>query len=262
MGRFSWLEMDGKGPAAESAARPSRRDMDEQTCLATAEGCLRQGQYENALQWYSRALRFAIDLEGAWLGQVLCLLFMEESLEANIWADRALERFQDSPDLLAAKAMALGRSRSIAAAMPYSDAALEVKGRAVGPFPWIVRGDLLLCGDNSRPAAERCFNKALELAGGDWYVHYLIGYCQLSKGLADQALLRFSAGLELDRANTLLLCALGECHKHLGEVDEALRAYRRAREADPLCKYARQQITELEQVGFLGRFWRWLRGRG
>jgi tetratricopeptide (TPR) repeat protein len=257
MSRFSWLEMGNQLPlAGEKALGAERPDMDENTCLATATGFFRQGQYESALQWYSRALRYALDLEEAWVGQVQCLLALYEYNEANIWADRALERFQNSPDLLACKAMAAGRSRGVPVGMGYSDASLEIKGRAVGPLPWIVRGDLLIGSRDARQGALRCFNKALELGGRDWFTHYLIGLALMREGLTEQALKRFSEGVQLERNSALLYCAMGQCHEALGEVREALLAYRRAREADPTCKPARDKVEQLRNVGFLRRAWR------
>jgi tetratricopeptide (TPR) repeat protein len=260
MGRFSWLELAGQAPPGEDREF-AQGEVNEQVCLDQGNNYLRQGQYETALQWYSRALRFALDLEAAWVGQVQCLLFMEEYIEANIWADRALEKFQDDPDLLAAKALALSRMKGAPSAMAYSDAALSVKGKTVGPFPWIVRGYILLEERNSRPAALRCFNKALELAGKDWYTHYLVGFMLLRRGCLDEALLRLSAGVEIERRSALLFCALGECREKLGDIRQAMLAFRRAREADPLCKIARERLLELQQMGFMSRIWRTLMGR-
>jgi tetratricopeptide (TPR) repeat protein len=260
MGRFSWLELAGQ-PSPEEAEQFSRGEVNEEVCLENGNGYLRQGQYETALQWYSRALRFDLTLAAAWAGQVQCLLFLKEFPEASIWADRALEKFQDDPDLLAAKAMALSRTANTAAALAYSDAALTVKGKNVGPFPWIARGYILLGERNSRPAAMRCFNKALELAGKDWYTHYLIGASLLERGCLDEALLRLSAGVELERRSALQFCALGECRERMGDLKPAMAAYRRAREADPLCKPARERLLELQQMGVFSRIWRSLMGR-
>jgi len=260
MGRFSWLELAGSTPPGADTEWV-REDLDEQICLSKAINFLRQGQYEIALQWFSRALRFDLNLEAAWVGQVQCLLFLEEFPEANIWADRALEKFQDSPDLLAAKAMALSRLVGAAAALAYSDASLAVKGKTVGPFPWIARGYIVLAERSSRPAAMRCFDKALELAGKDWYTHYLIGAILLWRGCLDEALLRLVAGVEMERRSALLYCALGECREKLGDIKQATQAYRRAWEADPLCKIARTRLLELQQFGSIRRIWRRLFGR-
>jgi len=262
MGRFRWLEMEEEPKGgADAPGAVDGADMDEAACLAKGDRYLREGHYESALQWYSRALRYDVKLEEAWAGQVRCLLELQENVEANMWADRGLERFPDSPDLLAAKAMALRRTRGAARAMEYSDASLGVKGTAVGPYPWIVRGDIVLNGGGSRQSAERCFSKALELGGRDWYTHYLIGQSLLRRGIHEEARKRLSAAAGLQRTSALLFCAIGECQERLGEVGAAILAYRRALEADPRHKPAKDRLAALERVGFLGRLLQKLRAR-
>jgi tetratricopeptide (TPR) repeat protein len=259
MGRFRWLEMgDDPGPIGAGQMAPAA-DLDEVACMAKAEQYFRTGRFESALQWYSRALRFAITIEEAWVGQVRCLVELQEYVEASIWADRALERFPESPDLLAAKAAALRHTRGMARAMEYSDAALAVKGKAVGCYPWIVRGELLLDSGGSRHAAERCFAKALELEGTDWFTHFLIGRALMGKGLYEQARQRLSAAASLVRGNPLLYCALGECYEQLGEVGAAIMTYSRAVEADPKCRRAKERLAALNRVGWLRRLLRRLR---
>jgi tetratricopeptide (TPR) repeat protein len=263
MSRFRWLEIDeSEGNSQARPRAPEGGDLDESQCLAKADQYLRKGECESALQWYSRALRFAIGLEEAWVGQVRCLLELDENVEANIWAERGLERFPDSPDLLAAKALALSRTRGFARAMEYSDAALQVKGRAVGHYPWLVRGELLLNGAGSRQGADRCFAKAIELGGSDWYTHYLIGMVLLRKGLYEEARRRLAAATGLERSNAVAWCALGDSHQRMGELGAATLAYRRALEADAHCKHAKAQLAELDRVGPVRRVLRWLRGKG
>ncbi len=261
MSRFGWLEMDdsqGNLPAGEPQ---TSEDLDEAICLARADTYLRDGYYETALQWYSRALRFAQELEAAWAGQVRCLLGLEEYPEADIWAQRGLARFPNSPDLLAARAMALLHLSGLARAMEYSDAAMQVKGHEVGAYPWVVRGEILLNGGGGRPSAERCFAKALELAGTDWYTHFLVGLALFRSGLCEEARRRLLAGVSLERRSSSLLCTLGDCHERLGESGAALLAYHRALEANPRCKYAKERLAKLEQMGLFGRLLYRIRGR-
>jgi len=263
MSRFRWLELsEGEPPQNTEATWVEKPDLDEGTCLAKGNQFLREGRYESALQWYSRALRFAIELEPAWIGQILCLLSLEENVEANVWADRALERFSDSTDLLAAKACALGRTRGASEAMAYSDASLSVKGKSIGPYPWIVRGELLLNSRNERQNAQRCFNKALELGERDWYTHYQIGLAMMRNGLTEEALIRFSTGAQLDSQNALAQCALGQAQERMGQISAAISAYRKAKAADPRCKLARERLEALGRLGLIRRAWRWLWRRG
>jgi len=261
MSRFGWLEMDDGGSAGrDSGGAPEQQDIDESHCLARADAHLREGRYESALQWYSRALRYNTELEEAWAGQVRCLLELHEEVEANVWADRGLARFPDCPDLLAAKAVALKRRRGVARAMEYSDASLGVKGKTVGPYPWIVRGDIVLNGGGSRESAARCFSKALEIGGHDWYTHYLIGVALMRSRSHDQARRRLSAAAGMEGATALAHCALGQCYEKLGEVGGAILAYNRALEADRGWKQAKSRLAALENVGWFGRLVRRLRG--
>jgi Flp pilus assembly protein TadD len=46
---------------------------------------------------------------GRWTGQVRMLIELKEFHEAKLWADKALEKFPNEPELLAAKAVALAR---------------------------------------------------------------------------------------------------------------------------------------------------------
>jgi len=259
MGRFRWLEMSDDPRAVGTGQVAPTADLDEAGCMARADEYFRTGRFESALQWYSRALRFAITIEEAWVGQVCCLIELQEHVEANIWADRALERFPESPDLLAAKAGALRHTRGMARAMEYSDAALGVKGKAVGCYPWIVRGELLLHSGGSRQSAERCFAKALELEGGDWFTHFLIGRALMGRGLYEQARQRLSAAASTERSNPLLYCTLGECYEQLGEVGAAVMTYSRAVEADSKCKRAKERLAALNRVGWLRRLIRRVR---
>ncbi|MBN1459509.1 MAG: tetratricopeptide repeat protein [Armatimonadetes bacterium] len=260
MSRFGWLEMeDDAAPGRGHGGVPEREDLDESSCVAQADRYLREGYYESALQWYSRALRYNTEIEEAWAGQVRCLLELREDVEANVWADRGLERFPDCPDLLAAKALALKRTRGLARAMEYSDAALGVKGKTVGPYPWIARGDIILNGRGSPDSAKRCFSKALELGGHDWYTHYLVGIALMRGKSYDEARRRLSAAAEMDHATALVHCAVGECYQKLGHTGAAILAYNRALQVDRKCKRAKDRLASLERVGWLGRFLRRLR---
>jgi tetratricopeptide (TPR) repeat protein len=100
MGRFQWLEFDDKcGPKVVAA--PDDQGVDEAVCLERAGRLFREESYERALYFYSLALRYQVNLERAWAGQVRCLLAVNEDVEARTWAERGLDRFPGSADLLA-----------------------------------------------------------------------------------------------------------------------------------------------------------------
>src|SRR4051812_19991654 len=107
MSRFSRLEFEEPPEARVEPLADPWPDLDENGCLRAADEQFRSGLYEAALVYYSRVLRFNKSREDAWMGQVRCLICLGEHREAVLWSDRGLERFRESPDLLAGKGLAL-----------------------------------------------------------------------------------------------------------------------------------------------------------
>ncbi len=203
MSRFGWLEMeDGQGGARDR--RGSRhlgsgrehllghaptatcgRAITKRPCSGTPPRCAlppnwrRPGPGRCAAWWAWRSIR-----------------------RPTSGPQRGLDRFPSSPDLLAARAIALLHVSGMSRAMEYSDAAMQVKSQEVGPYPWIVRGELLLRRGGSRTSAKRCFSKALEVAGSDWYTHFLIGLTLLRRGYPEEARQRLLAGTSLERGSS------------------------------------------------------------
>src|SRR3954468_10315304 len=97
------------------------------------------------------------------------LIELGEFGEAKLWADKALEKFPNDAELLASKAVALGRTGDVKGAMLFSDAAVEQRGDT--PYVWLARADVLLAREEKR--AEASFERALMVAGGDWFVLWL-----------------------------------------------------------------------------------------
>src|SRR3989449_10002154 len=97
------------------------------------------------------------------------LIELGEFREAKLWADKALERFPHEPELLAAKAVALGRSGDLQGALAFSDSSIEERGDT--PYVWLARGDVMLARKEQR--ADYCFEKALLLAPRDWFIGWL-----------------------------------------------------------------------------------------
>src|SRR6266542_2665285 len=101
MSRFDNLEFN-----EQSGDRPEGSLKDESSYLQDAHDAFRQGQFELALRAYAKVLEFNPDNAGAWSGQVRMLIELGEFEDAKVWADKALERFPQDPELLAAKAVA------------------------------------------------------------------------------------------------------------------------------------------------------------
>src|SRR5439155_15686898 len=188
----------------------------------------------------------------AWTGQVRMLIELQEFNEAKLWADKALEKFPEEPELLAAKAVALARTGDLKAAMLFSDAAVEARSDA--PYVWLARGDVLVARKERR--AEFCFDKALGLAPKDLMVRWLICrvyyfYKQFSRAFqyAQQA-------LELNAAQAVLWLQFGKCQLALGLVGPAGNSFEQAQQLDPECRPNDEQRSELAAGGF------WTRVRG
>jgi tetratricopeptide (TPR) repeat protein len=223
MGRFAKLEM-GSSPAQadQSAVTP---DLDEQQCLSTGADKFRSGFYEDAIAEYSRALQFNRDLASAWVGQIRCLLGSYEYAEAATWCDRALERFANTPDLLACKGLALtylGDSTG----PKYLDLAIEM--RTPSEWVWLARGQSLLTRKNGDTNAARCFLKALESSGGDWHTDLRIGIAYNTEHRYAQARSHLMQAAREAPQNPLCAYQLGVMHEGVSDTASAISSYERA----------------------------------
>src|SRR3977135_3448429 len=126
MSRFVNLEFGGESEDQWFAQKPPVKD--EAHYLAEARAAFGNGNFEAGLRLYSKVLEFNPLNAAAWTGQVRMLIELGEFREAKLWADKALERFPHEPELLAAKAVALGRSGELQEALAFSDAAIEERG--------------------------------------------------------------------------------------------------------------------------------------
>jgi tetratricopeptide (TPR) repeat protein len=99
------------------------------------------------------------------------LVELGELREAKLWSDKALERFPNDPELLAAKAVCLARTGEPGPALAFSDASVEARGDT--PYIWLARGEVLLArGDSGAPY---CFERAFNLRPRDWTLPWLAG---------------------------------------------------------------------------------------
>ncbi|MCI0535640.1 MAG: tetratricopeptide repeat protein [Verrucomicrobiales bacterium] len=221
--------------------------------LAEAQDAFARGQFEQALRAYAKVLEFEPNSAAAWTGQVRMLIELREFQEAKLWADKALEKFPEEPELLAAKAVALARIGDLKAALLFSDAA--VAARSDTPYVWLARGDVLLARKERR--AEFCFDKALGLAAKDWMVHWLVCriyyfYKQFSRAfkLAQQA-------LELNASQAVLWLQFGHCQMALGLAGAAANSFEQAQQLDAECRPSEEERLAWAEAGF----WAKLRGQ-
>jgi len=161
MSRFANLEFDDGKRARLKGGATGTPIRDAAFFHCKAEDYYLTGDFEAALQNYSRALEQNSAFFEGWFGQVRMLIEMGEYEESILWADKALELFPDHPDLLAAKSVASCRGGALDKAMAYSDNAISRKG--VTPYVWIARAEALLA--RRSKTAGHCLANAINIAG-------------------------------------------------------------------------------------------------
>lgn len=224
--------------------------------LALADSQARDGEFELALQSYTRALREDRALVCAWVGQVQMLVELGEHAEARLWADKSLELFRSNGDLLAAKAIACVRMKEQHAAVACSDASLSSPGSSAGR--WISRGEVMLLTAAGR--ARDCFEKALAEPGTDWYQRVQIARVYLYHDKPAAALEAATLAHELNPGHATPWTVLARCHMANGRRDRATTCIARALEIDPGNRIAKSAQRELAQIGRTSAFSRALKG--
>jgi tetratricopeptide (TPR) repeat protein len=260
MSRFRNLEFDNE--SEDPAYQPGAGMKDEVHYLAEARSAFENGAFESGLRLYSKVLEFNPSNASAWTGQVRMLVELGEYREAKLWADKALERFPQEPELLAAKAVALARSGDLQGALAFSDASIEERGET--PYIWLARGDVLLAREETR--ADYCFEKALLLAPQDWFIAWLAARIRYYYDQFAVALKLVQRAVELNAGHFLLWLQLGQCQQALGLLGPARTSFTQARQLNPQCAAAQTALTEISGSGFGSRlrgFWRrfWAIGR-
>lgn len=250
MSRFINLEFEGQN---EDQFGEKLAVKDEAYYLDQARAAFQNGQFEPGLRLFSKVLEFNPKNTEAWTGQVRMLIELEEYREAKLWADKALERFPNEPELLAAKAVALARNGDLQGALAFSDAAIEERGDT--PYVWLARGDVLLARGESR--ADYCFEKALLLAPHNWFVAWLAARIRYYYEQFVLALKYLQQAVEWNPAHFLLWLELGRCQLGLGLTGVAEHSLKQAKQLNKDCVEADKALIQLAQTGVFGR----LRGR-
>jgi tetratricopeptide (TPR) repeat protein len=228
---------------------------DEAFYLAEARAAFENGNFEPGLRMYSKVLEFNPKNTTAWTGQVRMLIELGEYREAKLWADKALERFPNEPELLAAKAVALGRSGDLQGALSFSDASIEERGDT--PYVWLARGDVLLARNEAR--SDYCFEKAMLLAPHDWFTRWLAARVRYYYEQFVLALKYIQQAVELNPGHFLLWLEQGRCQQGLGLARAAEHSFNQARQLNRDCVEADRALIRLSQTGFFarlgGRLW-------
>jgi tetratricopeptide (TPR) repeat protein len=245
MSRFGKLEFDG--PRQDAVTRTLPPLADAARCLEEAWTAFGRAEFESSLRWFGRVLEFDPRSLVAWTGQVRSLIELGQYKEAGVWADKALERFPDAAELLAAKGVALGRLGRATEALPFSDAAVERPGETA--YVWLARGDVLLAAGQRQ--VDHCFDRALQLSGADWLIRWLgarvrrhwqqfAAALRLAQEAAAQAPERFVTWMEA-----------GRCQAELGLTEPALRSFHQALALYPTCREAESALQALQSEGWL-----------
>jgi tetratricopeptide (TPR) repeat protein len=253
MSRFGNLEFEG-----ESEEQPQKKSgliKDDAFYMAEARSAFENGNFESALRLYSKVLEFNPQNAAAWTCQVRMLIELGEYREARLWADKALERFPHEPELLAAKAVALGRSGDTQGAIAFSDASIEERGDTA--YIWLARADVLLARQEQR--ADYCFEKAMLLAPKDWFIAWLAARIRYYYEQFAVAMKLLQQAVEWNAGHFLLWLELGQCQQALGLVGAAKDSFGLARQLNPGCHEVSLRLARLSEVGIWGRIRGWLR---
>ena len=248
MSRFGNLEFSDEDG---SRLRPEAKVLsdDEARFLSEAQTAFEAGRFEPGLRLYSKVLEYNPRNVRAWTGQVRMLIELGEYREAKLWADKALERFPNDAELLAAKAVALGRSGDLDGALVFSDAAVGEHGDV--PYVWLARGEVLLA--RSEPLAEYCFEKALLLAPRDWFTLWLAARIRFYYRQFVLALKLVQQALELKAGQFILWLEQGYCQQALGMIGAAEHSFNQARQLNPACQEAKDALHNITRSGLFAR---------
>jgi tetratricopeptide (TPR) repeat protein len=254
MSRFGNLEFDGESERLPAKAKKGFLK-GEGYYFSEATAAFENGNFESALRLYSKVLEFNADNAEAWAGQIRMLIELGEFREAKLWADKALEKFPHEAELLAAKAVALGRTGDLDGALIFSDAAVSERGDT--PYIWLARGDVLLARGEKR--ADSCFEKALMLASGDWFIAWLAARIRVYYEHFASALKLLQQAVEQRADHFLLWLELGQCQQALGLVTAARNSFGVAKQLNPGCQEISIRLASLSNVSLGQRFRDWLR---
>ena len=214
---------------------------DENYYLEKAGEAFADEDYERALAFYSRTLQYEINIEQAWLGQLRCLIELNELPEAVVWSNRALERFPKSARILAARAVAESRMGRASTAMGFLDSAFASQG--VDAYVWMARGEVLIPVNAAN--AKACFGKAVELSPRDWSVRADIARAYLLRKCYHQALDFYNQAVKLDADRCTCWFWIGRCSEALRDIEGARVAYGRALAVKPSFTKAREALHRL-----------------
>jgi tetratricopeptide (TPR) repeat protein len=260
--RFQKLEFNDEDPLGESEglkAAPSKEsEANETQWFQMAQTHRRNGNFENALRFYSRALELDRQLISAWVGQVQMLNLLGEYPQASTWAKKAIEMFPNHGDLLAAQAQAECRQGDLKQSNALVDGAMKVRGETA--YQWQVRGELMLA--LKQRTDRHCFDKA-QVCSSDALVPLETGLIYAHYRDYAKAQQRLLTAIEKEPELYFAWYLLGTCQRSLGMEAAARRSFRQCIDLCPGHQIAKEALAELESSGWSpSKLFRRLFGRG
>jgi tetratricopeptide (TPR) repeat protein len=250
MSRFSNLEFGADRPS-ETPQHDGEPVRDKNFFQQKAMTAWLHADFDEALQYYSRALEDDSTFYEGWFGQVRMLLELGEYPEAVIWSDKALEMFPDYHELLTAKALALVRQGKINDAQTLSDRAIAREKPTW--YVWTGRAEILLT--RGVQMADTCVRNALTAACTDLVIARLEAGRTLLRGKHYAEALEYLIHVARDLPTSALAWyELGRCQAALG-LKEARTTLSEAQRLRPNWRAAQDEMQKLDG-GFFSRLFR------
>jgi len=252
MARFDKLEFHRKPTSPPGARAPETTVRDEVYWMRQADEHRRNGLYENALRFYSRALERDKSLVAGWVGQVQVLILLAEYPQAETWSRTGLNLFPSHADLLAGRAAAVCRLGDMKQAQALSDGALAQDAKSA--YAWFVRGELMVAA--RQRTDDHCFDNAQQL-NPDWLVALEAALVYLNYRSPGKALQRARHAVERAADRAYAWYVQGLCQSRVGFDQQARQSYQRCLELCPGHEDAKRRLRELTERRWSP--WRWLR---
>jgi len=277
MSRFKWLEFEnkpgGENPSGNPAtppddgfAGPGQKlpfesetagiDMtDPAQVLHLAEKVWRRLEYEKALKLYSKVLSLDPNIEAGWVGQLRCLIDLQENPEALTWAKKAQKMFPKSADVMSAYALATARQGDLREAMSFSDGAM--KNDRIVWYPWVVRGEILAL--SGAPNADLCMMKAREAMPNDPFVTLKVAQAYARTPMFEKAVPLFAKALGSFPDLPEAWFEFGQVQLEIGFLEPAREAFARANKLAPVVRKYSDAYSGTLTTNPLYSLWGWLK---
>lgn len=256
MARFNKLEFEADRSEPTESISKKKSKLEELTWLEQAVEQRSNGQYENALRLYSRALEDDKSLVTAWVGQVQMLVMLDESVEAELWSRKALELFPGNGDLMAGRAQASRRSGNKTVAISLSDGSLRAAGQSA--YRWMVRGELMAA--TKQPTERHCFDKAAQV-DPSWLTPLEIALIYLELGIPSRGLEWVRRAVQTEPGRYYGWIVKGRIEEELGFAGDAEKSFEHCLQLCPGHAEAEDRLAKIDQGGgMVKRFWRRLFG--